>query len=226
MKLILKKLVLVIFVNRKYNHNILNNKAHAKGTNMNFKRKNLKTKETNHGSSLNVRLITTVIFVAVLSVTTVGTVFAEKQYTRNEILSKGRIVWSGSGGSEDAVFDSEDFITLADELDKVKGSIYSEDETVCGTWMGKTLYRKVIKTNSLPNSGAQNIPHGISNFNVVKIYGIASDSSGFTIPLPYVDTSDNSNVTLTVDNSKLTITTDANRSTFSGYVVIEYVDKK
>lgn len=194
---------------------------------MDFKRKNFKAKKAGHGSSLHVRLLTTAIFIVILSVTTVGTVFAERQYTRNEILSKGRIVWSGSGGGEDAVFDSEDFITLADGLDKVKGgSTYSEDETVCGTWMGKTLYRKVVKINSLPNSGALNTPHGLSNLTVVNVYGVASDSSGFTIPLPYADTSANSNVTLTVDNNKITITTDSNRSTFSGYVVIEYVDKK
>lgn len=193
---------------------------------MNFKRKKNRSERINLGSFFHARLITTAVFIVILSVTTVGTVFAEKQYTRNEILSKGRIVWSGSGGSEDAVFDSEDFITLSDGLDNVKGSsTYSEDETVCGTWMGKTLYRKVIKTDYLPNSGANNIPHGLSKFTVVKMYGIASDSSGFTIPLPYVDTSDNANVTLTVDNSKITITTDANRSTFSGYIVIEYVNK-
>lgn len=194
---------------------------------MNFKRKNVKKKGAGHDSSLNVRFISTVIFIGILSATTVGTVFAEKQYTRNEILSKGRIVWSGSSGDEDAVFDSEDFITLADDMDDTNAKFnYSEDETICGTWMGKTLYRKVIKTDSLPNSGAKNIPHGLSNFTVVKIYGVASDSSGFTIPLPYVDTSANANVTLTVDNSKVTITTDSNRSTFSGYVVIEYIDKK
>ncbi len=193
---------------------------------MYFKRKN-KANETTLNCTGNVKLVTTVMFVIILSLTTVGTVFAEKQYTRNEILSKGRIVWSGSGGSEDAVFDSEDFITLADKLDKVTGgSIYSEDETICGTWMGKTLYRKVIKTSSLPNSGAKNIPHGISNCNFVNLYGSASDSGGFTIPLPYVDTSANASVTLTVDSNKITITTDSNRSTFSGYVVLEYTEKK
>lgn len=46
-----------------------------------------------------------------------------------------------------------------------ENNIYSTDETIIGTWMGKPIYRKVLDVGSKTfSSGVNYIAHGINNF--------------------------------------------------------------
>ena len=48
--------------------------------------------------------------------------------------------------------------------------VYSTEETVVGTWMGKPLYKKTINFGSFPNATTTRIPHGISNIEIVPFF--------------------------------------------------------
>ena len=48
--------------------------------------------------------------------------------------------------------------------------VYSTEETVVGTWMGKPLYKKTINFGSFPNATTTRIPHEISNIEIVPFF--------------------------------------------------------
>lgn len=101
--------------------------------------------------------------------------------------------------------------------------IYSTDEIVIGKWLGKPLYRKVYDVGTLPDSTTKLINSGLSNINIVKIYGTATEEIGTYIPLPYVTLTDIYQISLVYNSSnQISITTGTNRSQFTGFVVLEY----
>ena len=94
---------------------------------------------------------------------------------------------------------------------------------------GKPLYRKVINFGTLPtattsSTSAKNVAHNISNVDLfTKISGIAFNSSGATMPLPYPHFENVINqVTMSASKTNVTIGTGTDRSSFSAYVILEY----
>ena len=78
----------------------------------------------------------------------------------------------------------------------------------------------------MPNATHIDVSHNISNLkSFVKIEGIAirNDNDFWqSIPLTYRNADIGYNTSLTVTKSKVIITSDADRSMFSGYVILEY----
>ena len=48
--------------------------------------------------------------------------------------------------------------------------VYSTEEQVVGTWMGKPLYKKTINFGSFPNATNKRIAHGISNIEMIPFF--------------------------------------------------------
>lgn len=90
--------------------------------------------------------------------------------------------------------DTTDKTDIVSAINEVKenasnSTVYSLNEIAVGKWIdNKTLYRKVIRTNSLyPNDSQGNLilPHGITNLDkVVKINCIAHNSNTYDYLLP------------------------------------------
>lgn len=110
--------------------------------------------------------------------------------------------------------------------------IYSTTETAIGTWLGSTLYRKVIDTGALPNATEKLIADGIAdNIQIVHLFGAAFKSTnGEVRPLPF--TSDDLNYVINVkfmgnsgtDAHKIYIYTKSNYTDFTtSYIVLEYI---
>lgn len=105
------------------------------------------------------RIIVVVATVVLLSIASVGSVFAENEVTFN---SKGKILTS----SDEVLFDASDFKTLDDEIGKVKTMIYADE------FFGDTV--------SVPNNGEKycDIPINTNDGYIVgSIIPIASNAS-------------------------------------------------
>ena len=72
-----------------------------------------------------------------------------------------------------------------------RANIYSTEEQVVGTWMGKPLYRKVIIANNISISNATTIATGITNADTItECRGKFKNSySGLTLTYPLVQNS-------------------------------------
>ncbi len=110
-------------------------------------------------------------------------------------------------------------------------SSYSTTETAIGTWIdGSVIYRKVIDVGALPNATTKLVQTDITNLSLItKIYGVAHSSSGdqITIPIPDTFPATNNNtyaIRLCYDpgTTSIKLITVADRSMFSGYVILEY----
>lgn len=122
------------------------------------------------------RIIAVIATVALLSIASVGSVFAE---TESKINSKGTIVCGGSDGSEGAIFDSADFITLTDKIDDVNGNLNTSDSqalTVGASWK-KELYSVYRQGN-----------RGYITFVGTALNDLSYDSHEFTTTLKPVST--------------------------------------
>lgn len=110
-------------------------------------------------------------------------------------------------------------------LDEKAQDIYSTTEIVIGKWIdNKPLYRKVVDVGTLPNATTKEINSGLSNVFITQLHGIMYNSAS-CITLPDVNPS---GVTYSVrlyysySNNKISLTTGADRSTYNGYVILEY----
>jgi len=112
----------------------------------------------------------------------------------------------------------------------VASTNYSTTETKIGTWInGKPIYRKVINVGNMPNTATtKTVASGITNMSyMIRMYGIAQSASGAFIPLPDTYPASNSNVyairiMYDLSNNMVQIQTAADRSSYSGYVILEY----
>ena len=93
------------------------------------------------------------------------------------------------------------------------------------TWIdGSTLYEKTVDVGSLPDTTEKLVPHNITNLlYVVSITGVAKNSSGNQLPLPYADIIDAYEVNISADNTNININTGRDRTSFSGYVTVRYI---
>ena len=103
--------------------------------------------------------------------------------------------------------------------------IYSTEEQLIGTWLGKPLYRKVIYIPSLPNGTSTEYSHGISNIErITNIFGTAySNTYDMFLTLPFVDTvSNSSNIRITANKTHINVKTGNDRSDCDASVTLEY----
>ncbi len=106
---------------------------------------------------------------------------------------------------------------------------YSTDTAQNSTY--RAIYRTVVDTGALPNTGTIMIPHNISttqDYSIIHIFGGATDPGLSTIansiPLPYASPTLADNVSVDVDATDVIITTGNNRSAYTrSFIVIEYI---
>lgn len=93
----------------------------------------------------------------------------------------------------------------------------------------RPVFRKVINTGALANTGTTTIAHGITitaATTFTRIYGAATDPSTTFIPLPYASPVLAENIALFVDATNVNITTGSDRTGFTtSYVVVEYIQQ-
>lgn len=106
--------------------------------------------------------------------------------------------------------------------------VYSTEETVIGTWLGKPLYRKILVIGSLPPKDKEtDYPHNISNLDIfTRIVGSASytlDGVFYQMPLPNIGALANTNsVQVNRKGDYITISNGRDRTMWSGYLILEY----
>ena len=103
---------------------------------------------------------------------------------------------------------------------------YSTSETDTGfTWIdGKTIYKKTVGPLNFPTSSGTNAStaHNITGIKeILKIDGIAKNTSGAFLPLSYGDGSNNDMVTYASSNH-VTIYSVSNKSGWTGYATLYY----
>ena len=99
---------------------------------------------------------------------------------------------------------------------------FSFDETVCGEYDGKTLYRKMFYIGALPN--ATQITYSgteISGANVIRTYGRAQSGS-VIYNLSHTSTSNVIYAILIHYNGGVVISTGIDRRPLLGTVIVEY----
>lgn len=102
---------------------------------------------------------------------------------------------------------------------------YSTTEQNTGRlWIdGKTIYRKHVNLGSLTNTTPKNVAHGISNLStVVSLTGFATNGTVF-LPLPLARYNNfASQIGLYMDTTNVVVEPGNDRTSYTGYVVIEY----
>lgn len=102
---------------------------------------------------------------------------------------------------------------------------YSTTEQNTGRlWIdGKTIYRKHVNLGSLTNTTPKSVAHGISNLGtVVSLTGFATNGTVF-LPLPLARYNNfASQIGLYIDTSNVVVEPGNDRTSYTGYVVIEY----
>ena len=113
----------------------------------------------------------------------------------------------------------------AQDVGAVSGSMYSTSEVLTGAqWVdGSPIYAQTVATGALPDNAIGTVQLSASNINtIVKIYGFAS-SGNTTIPLPYYSIDgDTYGVQVSVASNAVSIKTGGDRSSYSGYITVEY----
>lgn len=96
-------------------------------------------------------------------------------------------------------------------------------ETVIGTWLGETLYRKVIDFGAAPNNTTKAVAHGIVGMkNCVSAHGFAVNSADNHLMIPYSSSSASGSLGIFVDLTNLSIFTGTNRSSYDIHMTLEY----
>jgi hypothetical protein len=102
---------------------------------------------------------------------------------------------------------------------------YSATEQNTGRlWIdGKTIYRKEVNLGSLTNATPKSVAHGISNLGtIVSLTGFATNGTIF-LPLPLARYSNfASQIGLYADTANIIVEPGNDRTSYTGYVVIEY----
>jgi hypothetical protein len=62
---------------------------------------------------------------------------------------------------------------------------YSSDETECGTWKGKPLYRRILELTDATDRKNYDFKKIIGSVTVVKTVGHTAQPNGNFVPLPY-----------------------------------------
>lgn len=108
------------------------------------------------------------------------------------------------------------------------GNVYSTDEIKTNkVWIdGKPIYRKVFQVNSFPNAGNSWVATGLSNIFVTDLRGFETNGNEQIFLSATYDTSHIDclvyDYVISGHNQSIRIHTNSNRSSYSGYVWIEY----
>jgi len=114
----------------------------------------------------------------------------------------------------------------------VTGQVYFPNKTLSSTTAQaptfRQTFRKVINFGALPNTATKTVAHGLtitSGFTFTRIYGTASDVSGFNyIPLPYSSNVAGAPIEFSIDANNVIITTGSDRTAFTvTYIVMEFI---
>lgn len=62
---------------------------------------------------------------------------------------------------------------------------YSSDETECGTWKGKTLYRRILELTDATDRKGYDLKNILGSVKVVKTVAHTAQPNGNFVPLPY-----------------------------------------
>lgn len=140
-------------------------------------------------------------------------------YVGAEEPTAGEKVWFNKNKNSIYVRNSngvyEEFIKKSEE-------VYSSEETVIGTWLGKPLYRKTINVGTLPNNTVLRVAHNIINYDrFVNIIGSAKSSTQ-SLSFPFVGSNLSDNIAIQITTDNIVIITGSDRSAFNGYVTLEY----
>lgn len=122
------------------------------------------------------------------------------------------------------------------ETEFINGQLWFENKSLSVTTSNsktpdyRQVFRKVIDFGALPNATSKSVAHGLtanSDLTFTRIYGTASDTTGFTyLPIPYASqVAANNSIELSLDNTNVVIDTGAvDRTAYDTcYVVMEYI---
>lgn len=127
---------------------------------------------------------------------------------------------------------------LYSQSEILNGQLFYPDYAIVNSSSGtsaqyRQVFRKVIPTGALPNTGTSTTAHGITllpaagntTFRATRIYGAATDPAArIFLPLPYASPTLNQNISVYVDATNVVITTGINRTAFTdSHVCIEYI---
>lgn len=103
---------------------------------------------------------------------------------------------------------------------------YSTSEINTGkTWIdGKTIYRKVVDTGTLPDQNTKSVAHNISNLDrIIHIEGFFYRSSdGMTRSFNFIYGSNSTFAGVQVDNTNISIYASWDTNANGSYVILEY----
>lgn len=105
------------------------------------------------------------------------------------------------------------------------GQIYSTEEIpTANTWIdGKTIYRKVVDLGSGPNATTKTAAHNISSVDTwINVSMTMTNASGVGYTIIQTDVSVGAPENTFVDATDVYWTTIQNRSTYTGYAILEY----
>lgn len=106
--------------------------------------------------------------------------------------------------------------------------VYSTTEVLTNkVWIdSKPIYRKAVNIGALPNAaGSKSVAHGLTGtYKIVSLSGIGWDASGNVFPIPYVYVVAPTTyaIQLYADATNVVLTVGIDRSSISGYVILEY----
>ena len=135
----------------------------------------------------------------------------------NELQGELNTLAGTVSGQQTQIEDLEDITSDLQETTE-----YSTTEKVIGKWInGELLYRKIVTINSLPNATSTSYPHGISNPNIVKINGIATNNTVY-FPIPFYRANDTLGIEIYCTKTDIVITTGTDRTELTGYIELLY----
>jgi hypothetical protein len=107
------------------------------------------------------------------------------------------------------------------------GEVYSTAETVIGTWMGATLYRKCYHVAHLPNNTSITIPHDLNNVRFIRCYGTNLSKGNYnfcsSIPIAFMSGENMIFIRCFANGTSISIQSNADYSTNSGDIIVEYI---
>ena len=91
---------------------------------------------------------------------------------------------------------------------------------------GKRVYRKRINCGNLPNATSKTVSLSLSNVNIIKIEGIAKNSSDASnnLPLPYIDPRNLQTCVMLsiISGYNIALVTAEDKSYYTAYVTVYY----
>ena len=121
------------------------------------------------------------------------------------------------------IADEDTFLNTVVNTIQDSQSYSTTEQKTGGTWIDeKPIYRKVVDLGNLPNATTKSVSHGISNIGLVTdLRGIWYASNDYRT-LPYVGGGATYDVYLSADNTNIKVQTGMDRSSFTGFAIIEY----